>query len=106
MNTLEKMLGAKGVFYAAGGSANPMPEGKQCFALMIAADDTEVTEMEQITTPEGTPATIDDLSWQGVALKRGDYIPLEYPIISITLTNANDVALCYLEDSLYVEPEE
>jgi len=88
---MNRTIGTEGVFMVVGHSATPMPTGYECYAMVIRTDDTAVASI----TVNG--AAVTNLSWEGVALLRGDYIPLETSLTSITLTNDADSVFCYLE---------
>jgi hypothetical protein len=84
-------MGSEGVLMVVGHSATPMPTGYQCYAIVVRVDATAIASV----TISGSAVT--NKSWETVALLRGDYIPLEVPITSITLTADADSVFCYLE---------
>jgi hypothetical protein len=84
-------MGSEGVLMVVGHSATAMPTGYKCYAVIIRVDSTAIASV----TISG--AAVTNLSWETVALLRGDYIPFETPITSITLTNDTDSVFCYLE---------
>jgi len=102
MNTLDKLIGTNGCYYVLGDTTVLLPTGYAAYGMVVNVDDTEVTEVEQLVA--GVPETLDDATWEGVALTRGDYIPFINPVISITLTNATDSVFLYLEPCGWVEP--
>ena len=101
MNTIEKLLGAKGCVLVVGDTKVVFPTGYAAYAIIVNFDTTEIAEVEQIVA--GAVAVVDDASWMDVELTRGDYIPLEIPISSITLNAATDSVFCYFEPTTYVE---
>jgi hypothetical protein len=101
MNTLEKMLGAKGCYLIVGDSEKEMPVGYAAYGAVVGIDDTEISTLDHLIA--GTPTELADATWESVALKQGDFIPFEYPVVAITLTNATDRLFCYLEETDYVK---
>jgi len=87
---MNKQMGDAGVLMVVGHTATAMPTGFKCYAVVIRIDDTAIASV----TVSG--AAVTNLSWEGVALKRSDYIPFATPITSITLTNDADSVFCYL----------
>jgi len=84
-------MGSEGVLMVVGASATPMTTGYKCYSVVIRVDDTQIKSV----TISG--AAVTNKLWESVALKRGDYIPFDVPITSITLNAAGDSVFCYLE---------
>lgn len=103
MITIQKLLGSHGCFYASGAEKLAMPVGYAAYALVIAADSTEIATLDELV--DGVLTELADASWEGVALQRGNYIPLKNPCVNITLTNEGDAVFCYLEPTEYIVPE-
>jgi exosome complex RNA-binding protein Rrp4 len=103
MNTLEKIMGTKGCFLVIGATETDMPEGYAAYSLIVAVDSTIIASVVEFK--DGGPVELTTASWEGVELKRGDIITLEYPVVTITLTAATDSVFCYLEDTTYVAEE-
>jgi hypothetical protein len=103
MNTLEKLIGGKGCFMIVGDSEGVIPSGSAAYACIIGIDDTQITTLNHLVS--GAVIELTDASWESVALKRGDYIVFENPVVSITLNGASDSIICYLEPTDYIEPE-
>ena len=84
-------MGSEGVLMVVGHGATAMTTGYHCYAIVIRVDATAIASV----TISG--AAVTNKTWETVALLRGDYIPLDVPITSITLTNDADSVFCYLE---------
>jgi len=102
MNIIDKMIGTNGCFLVDGSSEATMPEGYAAYAIIVAADSTEIATLDELIA--GVATELADASWEGVALSRGDFIPFNNPVVAITLTNAGDRIFCYLEPTDYVAP--
>ena len=97
MNTLERMLGGPVQLVAASGET-AVDEGYQAYAMQVRVDNTQVLAMTKIENDDAASSVVDDLSWMTQNLKAGiDYIPLEDPIISITLASSTDSVMLFLE---------
>jgi len=88
---MNRAIGTEGVLLVVGLAETAMPAGYNCYAMIVRVDGTIIASV----TIDGSAVT--DLSWEDVALQNGDYIPLETPLTSITLTGAADSVWCYLQ---------
>jgi hypothetical protein len=88
---MNRQMGNEGCLYIVAHAATAMPTGYHGYAIVINTDGTIIASV----TIGGSAVT--NLSWEGVALQRGDYIPLATPLTSITLTADADSVFIYLE---------
>jgi hypothetical protein len=101
MNTLQKMFGGAGCLLVSGASEAEVPVGYAAFAGVVFTDDTEIATLDELIDDTATELT--DASWESVALPKQALIIFSNPVVKITLTNAGDMLMLYLDVTDYVE---
>lgn len=98
MDELAKIIGAAGCQLIAASGTTAIKTGYKAYALMCRADNTQISSVTKIESDSGATGTVTDESWQNVNLNGGqDFIPLEDPIISITLASGTPSVMAFLE---------
>ena len=93
MDALEKILG-KGIQTVTGADATAVKTNYAAYALRILVADTQITSITE--NVEGVLEDNTTESWMNKNRPLGNYIPLRYPITSITLNEASDEVDLYL----------
>ena len=96
MDKLSEILGgARQEFYRGAGPHTP-PAGFAFYAITVRVAATNIASLNEVRKKGDTAVTVTTKTWQGHAyLLDGDYIHFEFPVTSITLTNAGDSIFAY-----------
>ena len=82
--------------FIVGQGRTPPPAGFAFYAITVRVAATNIASLNEVRKKGDTAVTVTTKTWQGHAyLLDGDYIHFEFPVTSITLTNAADSIFAY-----------
>jgi hypothetical protein len=97
MEATDKLLGNR-TQLVTGAGAHAIDAGYCAYCGKIRVDATEITSITENAVSGATGTAVTTLSWENVAtLLKDDYISFENPIDSISLKNAADSMMLYLQ---------
>jgi hypothetical protein len=98
MNNELKLLGGSRQELYTGVGAHTPPSGFAFYGIKVrvAASTTLIASLSEKRSKNAVAVVVTNKTWEGtVGLVEGDFINFEYPVTSITLTNATDSIWAY-----------
>lgn len=100
MNDLKKLAGGCRQELVVGSTKYTIPTGYAAYALRVRVNDTKIAAIEEVRTKGAAAIEVTTKTWEDKDLIAGDEIFFEFPVRSVTLTNAGDSVFLYLEPYL------
>jgi hypothetical protein len=96
MTTQEKLLGGARQEYYIGVGPHVPPTGFAFYGINIRVAATTIASISEKQSPEKAAVAITNKTWEGKTdLQPNEFINFEFPVTSITLTNAGDSIWAY-----------
>lgn len=98
MNPQSKMLGGARQEYYIGVGPHVAPSGFSFFGIKIRIAATTIASISEKQSKDKDAVAVTSKSWEGKTdFEANEFIYFEFPVTSITLTNAGDSIWAYCE---------
>lgn len=96
MDNIGKLLGGSRQELIVGSTKWSAPAGFAAFYCKVRVDATKIATLDEVRVKGAAAVAVTTKTWEDKDLLAGDEILFEYPVTSITLTNAGDSLWVYL----------